>query len=122
VRALVDNGNAVIFDHVLHDEVMHQSCRSAFAGLDVLSVGVTCPVEILEQRERARGDRVLGRARGLAEVVHSFMSYDVTVDTGAMSTAQCVAAVLVALEAADARTAAAGHPRSGRRRSPAPGR
>jgi len=98
VRALVDGGNAVIFDHVLHDEVMHQSCRSAFAGLDVLSVGVTCPVEILEQRERARGDRVLGRARGLAEVVHSFMSYDVTVDTGAMSTPQCVAAVLHALE------------------------
>jgi chloramphenicol 3-O phosphotransferase len=98
VRALVDNGNAVIFDHVLHDEVMHQSCRSAFAGLDVLSVGVTCPIEILEQREHARGDRVLGRARGLAEVVHSFMSYDVTVDTGALSTAQCVAAVLVALD------------------------
>jgi chloramphenicol 3-O phosphotransferase len=98
VRALVDSGNAVIFDHVLHDEVMHQSCRHAFAGLDVLSVGVTCPVEILEQRERARGDRVLGRARGLAEVVHSFMSYDVTVDTGAMSTPQCVAAVLHAVE------------------------
>jgi chloramphenicol 3-O phosphotransferase len=50
----------------------------------VLSVGVTCPIDILEQREHARGDRVLGRARGLAEVVHSFMSYDVTVDTGAM--------------------------------------
>ena len=71
---------------------------SAPAGLDVLSVGVTCPIEILEQRERARGDRVLGRARGLAEVVHSFMSYDVIVETGAMSTPQCVAAVLVALE------------------------
>ena len=98
VRALVDSGNAVIFDHVLHDAVMHQSCRKAFAGLDVLSVGVTCPVEILEQRERARGDRVLGRARGLAEVVHSFMPYDVTVDTGAMSTPQCVTAVMVALE------------------------
>ena len=98
VRALVDSGNAVIFDHVLHDAVMHQSCRKAFAGLDVLSVGVTCAVEILEQRERARGDRVLGRARGLAEVVHSFMPYDVTVDTGAMSTPQCVTAVMVALE------------------------
>jgi len=98
VRALVDTGNAVIFDHVLHDEAMHQSCRNALAGLDVLSVGVTCPIDILEQREHARGDRVLGRARGLAEVVHSFMSYDVTVDTGAMSTAQCVAAMLAALE------------------------
>jgi chloramphenicol 3-O phosphotransferase len=98
VRALVDGGNAVIFDHVLHDATMHQSCRAAFAGLHVLTVGVTCPVEILEAREKARGDRVLGRARGLAEVVHSFMSYDVTVDTGAMSTPQCVAAVLMAVE------------------------
>src|SRR5215467_13453260 len=66
VRALVDGGNPVIFDHVLHDSAMYESCRKAFAGLDVFSVGVFCPVEILEQRERARGDRVLGRARGLA--------------------------------------------------------
>jgi chloramphenicol 3-O phosphotransferase len=99
VRALVDGGNAVIFDHVLHDEAMHRSCRTAFAGLDVLSVGVTCPIEILEQRERARGDRVVGRARGLAEVVHGFMTYDLTVDTGALSPQECVAAILAALEA-----------------------
>ena len=98
VRTLVDGGNPVIFDHVLHDEAMYQSCRKAFAGLDVLSVGVTCPIEILEAREKARGDRVIGRARGLAEVVHSFMSYDVTVDTGATSPEACVAAVLAAVE------------------------
>src|SRR4029078_205562 len=41
VRTLVDGGNRVIFDHVLHDEAMHRSCRTAFAGLDVFSVGVT---------------------------------------------------------------------------------
>src|SRR6266542_1085614 len=70
VRALVDSGNPVIFDHVLHDRAMHESCRKAFAGLDVFSVGVTCPIDILEARERERGDRVLGRARGLAGVVH----------------------------------------------------
>jgi chloramphenicol 3-O phosphotransferase len=99
VRALVDGGNPVIFDHVLHDEAMHQSCRQAFAGLDVFKVGVTCPLEILEQRERARGDRVLGRARGLADVVHTFMKYDVTVDTGATSTDTCVATILAAIEA-----------------------
>ena len=98
VRTLVDGGNPVIFDHVLHDEAMHRSCRTAFAGLDVFSVGVTCPIEILEAREKARGDRVIGRARGLAEVVHSFMSYDVTVDTGATSPEACVAAVLAAVE------------------------
>ena len=98
VRTLVDGGNKVIFDHVLHDEAMHESCVKAFAGLEVFSVGVTCPVEILEARERARGDRVLGRARGLAKVVHGFVTYDLTVDTGAMTPQACVAAILAALE------------------------
>jgi chloramphenicol 3-O phosphotransferase len=99
VRALVDGGNPVIFDHVLHDEAMHRSCRDAFAGLDVFTVGVTCPIDVLEARERARGDRVLGRARGLADIVHSFVAYDVTVDTGALTPKACVAAVLAALKA-----------------------
>lgn len=98
VRALVDGGNAVIFDHVLHDRAMQESCRRAFDGLDVFSVGVTCAIEILEERERERGDRVLGRARGLAAVVHSFMSYDVMVDTGTMTTAACVSTILAELE------------------------
>ena len=98
VRALVDGGNAVIFDHVLHDRAMHESCRKAFDGLDVFAVGVTCPVDILEARERERGDRVLGRARGLAGVVHGFLDYDVMVDTGAMTPAACVSAILAAVE------------------------
>lgn len=102
VRALVDGGNPVIFDHVLHDKAMHESCLKAFAGLDVLTVGVTCPVEILEARERARGHRVLGRARGLVDIVHGFLTYDVTVDTGAMTPETAVAAILAAIEAREA--------------------
>jgi chloramphenicol 3-O phosphotransferase len=98
VRTLVDRGNRVIFDHVLHDQAMLQSCREAFAGLDVFAVGVTCPIEILEARERARGDRVLGRARGLAGVVHTFMPYDLTVDTGTLSPEACVAVILETLK------------------------
>lgn len=98
VRALVDGGNSAIFDHALHDRAMHESCRQAFAGLDVFTVGVTCPIEILEARERERGDRVLGRARGLAGVVHSFVQRDVMVDTGAMTTAACVSAILAAVD------------------------
>lgn len=97
VRTLVDGGNAVIFDHVLHDRAMHESFHRAAAGLDVCAVGVTCPLDILEARERARGDRVLGRARGLAAVVHTFRDYDVMVDTGVQDTEACVARILEAL-------------------------
>ncbi|MBX9946936.1 MAG: chloramphenicol phosphotransferase CPT family protein [Reyranella sp.] len=97
VRALVDGGNPVIFDHVLHDGAMYESFRAATAGLSVFAVGVTCPLDVLEARERARGDRVLGRARGLAALVHGFCRYDVTVDTGSTSPEACVAAILAAL-------------------------
>ena len=100
VRTLIDHGNPVIFDHVLHDRAMYESYLQASSGLDVFTVGVTCPLDILEMRERARGDRVLGRARGLAEVVHTFCSYDTVVDTGAMSTEGCVRQVVSAMASA----------------------
>lgn len=99
VRALVDGGNPVIFDHVLHDPAMYDSYCRATAGLDVFTVGVTCPLDVLEAREQARGDRVLERARGLANVVHTFCRYDIIVDTDAASTDACVAAILAALAA-----------------------
>ncbi|MGV1037747.1 MAG: chloramphenicol phosphotransferase CPT family protein [Candidatus Nanopelagicales bacterium] len=97
VRTLVDCGNDVIFDQVLHDQAHYDSLRKAFAGLDVFTVGVVCPLEVLEDRERSRGDRVLGRARGLADVVHSFVDYDAIVDTGAHDPTECVEIVLDAL-------------------------
>lgn len=97
VRALVDQGNHVIFDHVLHDAEAYESMSAAFAGLDVFRVAVTCDVEILERRERERGDRVLGRARGLADVVHTFCEYDLSVDTGAAESPECAATVLRAI-------------------------
>src|SRR5262249_53718147 len=99
VRALIDGGNAVIFDHVLHDQATYQCYCKALAGLDVFSVGVTCPIDVLEAREKERGDRVIGRARGLATVVHTFMTYDLVVDTGVMQPAECVAAILAAVAA-----------------------
>lgn len=52
---------------------------------------------MLEARERARGDRVLGRARGLAAVVHGFLDYDLVVDTGALSAEAAAAGILAAL-------------------------
>jgi chloramphenicol 3-O-phosphotransferase len=57
-------GNPVILDHVLHDRDMLASCQKAFNGLTVFSVGVVCPLDILEARERARGDRAIGVLAG----------------------------------------------------------
>ncbi len=105
VRAIVDGGNSVIFDDVLHDRAMYDGRARAFAGLDVFAIGVVCSLDVLEHRERSRGDRVLGRARGLAEVVHSFCNYDVTVDTGTTDPDGCVAQILAALDRRGSRRA-----------------
>ncbi|WP_070971180.1 phosphotransferase-like protein [Vibrio sonorensis] len=50
-------GNKLVVDYVLQDQVWLEDCVNAFKGLDVLFVGVHCPLEILEQREKERGDR-----------------------------------------------------------------
>jgi chloramphenicol 3-O phosphotransferase len=97
VRTIVDRGNPVIFDHVLHDRDMFESCQKAFDGLAVFSVGVVCPLDILEARERARGDRAIGRARGLVDVVHSFCDYDIVIDTGRAQVDACVAEIMARL-------------------------
>jgi chloramphenicol 3-O phosphotransferase len=97
VRTMVDMSNPVIFDHVLHDRGMFESCQKSFGDLEVFAVGVVCPIDILEARERARGDRAIGRARGLVDVVHSFCSYDVVVDTGHSPVDACVAEILARL-------------------------
>ncbi len=54
-------------------------------------------IEVLEARERARGDRVLGRARGLVEVVHGFFDYDVRAGTGATDVDSCVRRIVSVL-------------------------
>ncbi len=81
VATLVREGNKVIFDHVFHDQKMYDDFQFYLGNLNILKVGVYCPLEILEQREKSRGDRVLGRARGLFPIVHQFCDYDIKVDT-----------------------------------------
>jgi chloramphenicol 3-O phosphotransferase len=48
-------------------------------------VGLFAPLEVLEQRERERGDRVLGLARWQYERVHSGVSYDLEIDTSKLT-------------------------------------
>ena len=98
VATLVKSGNSVIFDHVFHDQKMYDDCVHCFAPYDVFTVGVDCSLDVLEERERARGDRVIGRARGLYDVVHSFCTYDVQVDTSNATVEESVKTIKSALQ------------------------
>jgi chloramphenicol 3-O phosphotransferase len=76
--------------------------KSVMAGAKVLWVGVRCPIEVIEQRERDRGDRRVGQARGHAHLVHQWTDYDVEVDTSRLSPAECASTILDALRRREA--------------------
>ncbi|MCA0458566.1 MAG: chloramphenicol phosphotransferase [Chloroflexi bacterium] len=89
IAALASVGNNVVADHVLLDKSWLADCLDVFAGYDVLFVGIQCPKEVLEAREKGRGDRTLGQAAGQAGIIHQGCIYDYEVDTSKLSAAEC---------------------------------
>ena len=95
--ALAEAGNHVILDHVLEDPAWLRECIERWDGLDVLFVGVRCPLPELERREAARGDRAPGLAAYQFDRVHAHGLYDVEVDTSVLDVDACVATIVAAL-------------------------
>jgi chloramphenicol 3-O phosphotransferase len=94
VAALGREGLHVLVDHVVLTREWADDLRAACAGLPLLCVHVTCPVEDLERRERARPDRTVGQARVQHAVVATALDHDVVVDTSTAEPAECAAQVL----------------------------
>lgn len=97
VAALAGAGNRLILDHVLEDPAWLRECVERWDGLDVLFVGVRCPLPELERREAARGDRAAGLARYQFERVHTHGLYDVELDTSVLDVDACVTRIVEAL-------------------------
>ena len=74
-------GNDVIFEHVLLYPEWRDDLAEALNGLEVYVIAVQCRIDVIEERERARADRIVGQARGHYDAVHDGMEYDVEVDT-----------------------------------------
>ena len=65
-----------------------------FDGLEVVFVGVHCPLEELERRESERGNRRAGMARLQFDQVHARAIYDVKVHTSVLSPEECAAIIV----------------------------
>ena len=70
VAALAAAGNRLIVDDVLLDPAWLRDWVEVLAPFPVLFVGVRCPLHVVERRERERGDRAVGQARGHFGTVH----------------------------------------------------
>ena len=89
ITGLAQTGNNVLADHVMLDKLWLDDCLQVFEGFEVLFVGIMCPLDVLEVREKDRGDRTLGQGRGQAGIIHQNCIYDLEVDTSQLSAAEC---------------------------------
>ena len=89
VATLAQQGLGVIVDHSLHERRWLEDCLAVWRELPVLFVGIRCPLSLVEQRERERGDRVIGLARWQFERVHAHGAYDLDVDTSLQGPGAC---------------------------------
>ncbi|WP_371672926.1 chloramphenicol phosphotransferase CPT family protein [Streptomyces sp. NBC_00289] len=89
VAGMAAAGNNVVMDHVLSAEWRLTDCLSLFVPQDVVLVGVHCPLEELERRERERADRPSGLAVRQLRQVHSHGVYDVECDTSRSTPRDC---------------------------------
>ncbi len=88
VAAMAAAGNNLIVDDVMLDDTA-ADYREVLAPFEVSWVGVFAPLEVLEARERQRGDRLIGLARWQFNRVHRGLVYDLEVDTGDAPPAAC---------------------------------
>ena len=88
IAALVSCGNKVIVDTIAHEQGP-QVFKPLFELFSVVYVAVKCPVEELERRELARGDRAIGLARSQFLQVKNVLRHDIEVNTHEHNAAEC---------------------------------
>jgi chloramphenicol 3-O phosphotransferase len=97
VAACGRRGNNLLVDDVFIDPGWLEAWRAELVGLNWLLVGIFAPLQVLEERERIRGDRLKGEARAQVDVIHAGIDYDLTLDTASQSPEECARAILKAL-------------------------
>lgn len=98
IAAVAQAGMNVIADHVFVEKAWVDECSGLFAELPAYLVGVRCPLEVVEQREKQRKDRTLGQARAQFPLIHKYVTYDVEVDTSQLSADECAAQIVMRLQ------------------------
>ena len=81
VAAMAGAGADLVVDEVMWAPAVLAEYRALLAAFDFHAVGLFAPLEVIEAREAARGDRDLGLARWQYDKVHAGMAYDLELDT-----------------------------------------
>ena len=105
VAAIAAVGLDVVVDDLLLEPAFLDDYLEALDGFAVTFVGVRCPLDVVNARERSRPDRFPGTAEAHAERVHAGCRYDVQVDTSRHPPRRCAEMVLAVADAGTTPTA-----------------
>ncbi|MBU0557541.1 MAG: AAA family ATPase [Alphaproteobacteria bacterium] len=97
VAALAKAGNNCVVDDVMLSAADQESYRAFAADLTIQFVAIHAPLEVLEERERDRGDRLIGLSRWQFPRVHNGIQYDFEIDTSDTDPKAVAAAIASAL-------------------------
>ena len=86
---LLEKVDGVIVDHVITSERIFKQFLEMAKPFKLLLVHVTCPLKILLQREKERGNRCLGSAKNSYDYLYPKDGYDLTIDTNLLSKEEC---------------------------------
>ena len=92
IAELARQGNNLIIDEVMlaGERADYSQLMSGFA---FFVVGVFAPLDVLEERERRRGNRMIGLARWQYDRVHAGATYDLQVDTSKLNPMECASRI-----------------------------
>lgn len=98
IAALATNGNNVLVDDVILAPESLRRRVELLANLDLWYIGVKCPLEVVEQRELSRGDRLPGLARAQFYKAHQPDIYDLEVDTSKLNPVECAEKIMAGIK------------------------
>ncbi|MBI2333166.1 MAG: hypothetical protein HYU84_13590 [Chloroflexi bacterium] len=98
IAAAASRGNNILADHVFVEKAWVDECAELFSGMNAYLIGLTCPLDVLEQREKNRKDRTLGQAKLQYDVIRKFTQYDLELDTSKLTTDECVEKIIERLQ------------------------
>jgi len=94
VKALAETGHNVIVDIIFCGDKTYHELKTELNGLNYKIIKVECPIDELNKREAARGDRKLGLAKSQLKSIHQGTVYDIVINTYNNTTDECLKIIM----------------------------
>ena len=99
IAAFADSGAYLLVEHIVEYPEWFNDLVLLLSPYKVHYVGVMCPMEEMERRERLRGDRAIGEGRSHIEAgIHTWSGYDTVIDTAAVTPDENARKLISAIE------------------------